>query len=310
LWIRKAEGALIEFPIEGKDFCIEVFASSPELIMGVSCIILAPEHPLVTKLTVPWKREAVIAYQESTSRKGDLERTEIGDEVAKTGVFVGSYVLHPISKQKIPIWISDYVLVNSGKGAIMVIPAHNKLDFIFSKQFDLPIQSVISSVAASVEHDPSPLFLPYCYDNNSNDIIVNSDFLNGLKISEAKTKILQVMEEKKFGKPFISFFNNREWNFSRQRYWGEPIPIYYPVEILPNERNLSSPLDDAPHRILYDSPIPLEESELPLKLPDLDDFHPKGDPQGCLAKAKEWRYFQKSGKWYARETNTMPQVFF
>lgn len=268
--------------------------------MGVTYVVLAPEHPLVASLTSPDKQGAVKEYQETVARKSDLERTSTGSDKGKTGVFLGTYATHPLSGKKVPIWIADYVLASYGTGAVMAVPGHDERDFEFAVKFNLPIEQVIApSHVKDTENIP---FTGEGYLFNS------GDKLNGLKSSDAKDVIIKELSAKGFGEKKISY-KLRDWIFSRQRYWGEPIPIYFPVTILPNEQGLSNPIEGAPYEIHYDQPIAVEEKDLPLKLPPMTDFHPGDDPQGCLARAKEWRFFQKEdGKWYARETNTMPQV--
>eukprot|EP00595_Chromulina_sp_UTEXLB2642_P002308 CAMPEP_0196764588 /NCGR_PEP_ID=MMETSP1095-20130614/6473_1 /TAXON_ID=96789 ORGANISM="Chromulina nebulosa, Strain UTEXLB2642" /NCGR_SAMPLE_ID=MMETSP1095 /ASSEMBLY_ACC=CAM_ASM_000446 /LENGTH=472 /DNA_ID=CAMNT_0042120581 /DNA_START=1166 /DNA_END=2581 /DNA_ORIENTATION=+ len=180
----------------------------------------------------------------------------------------------------------------------MAVPAHDERDYIFATIYNLPIKQVITSTTSE------SIDLPYTDDDKG--IITNSgDDLNGLSITEGKEKVINKLIDLKKGDKKISY-KLRDWIFSRQRYWGEPIPIYFPIDF--NEETAdSNPITGSPHVIRYDQPIPVDESELPLKLPDMTDFQPGDDPQGCLARATEWRYFQKNGKWYARETNTMPQ---
>ena len=295
-WIGRSEGASIKFTVDGISESFEVFTTRPDTLMGVTYVVLAPEHPLVTKLASSSQLNAVKGYQEKVSKKSDLERQM---DKSKTGVFLGSYAIHPLTNEKIPIWIADYVLSSYGTGAVMAVPAHDERDYHFAKSYDLPIKQVISSVG-----NESNITLPF---TNEGNLINSGNEFNGLSSKDATNKIIDKLESNSKGSRKISY-RLKDWNFSRQRYWGEPIPIYFPVEILSNDQGLKSPLDGAPYKIHYNQPIPVEESELPLKLPEMENFHPGSDPQGCLARAKEWRFFQKNGQWFARETNTMPQV--
>lgn len=298
-WIGRSEGAKIKFPISGKDESIEVFTTRPDTLMGVTYLVLSPEHPLVASLTSEAQLSAVKRYQETVSRKSDLERTSTGTDKGKSGVFLGTYAKHPLSEKLIPIWIADYVLANYGTGAVMAVPAHDVRDFEFATMFDLPMEPVIMpSSFEAIEN------VPYTGEG----LLFNSgQGLDGLTSQDGRAEIIKQLTEKGLGEREVSY-KLRDWVFSRQRYWGEPIPIYFPVEILPNEEGLDNPIQGAPYKIHYDQPIAVDETELPLRLPAMTDFHPGDDPQGCLARAKEWRFFQKEGKWYARETNTMPQV--
>lgn len=295
-WIGRSEGVEIQFPIDGSSSLISIFTTRPDTLMGVTYIVLAPEHPLVNHLASDEQKQTVQDYVKKVSSKSDLERTSTGVDKGKTGVFLGSYAVHPFTKEFIPIWVADYVLPNYGTGAVMAVPAHDERDFEFANKFALPILEVIKS-------NQSEQSLPYCEDG----VLVNSgDLFNGLASEDCRNVMLSELERQGSGIRKVSY-KLRDWVFSRQRYWGEPIPIYFPVDL---EDPNGNPIDGSPHRILYEHPIAVEESELPLKLPNMENFQPGEDPQGCLARAKEWRYFKKGDKWYARETNTMPQVKF
>ena len=304
-WIGKSEGAFIRFPVVGLDnLSVEVFTTRPETILGVTFLVLAPEHSIVDKLITKENQETVERYRKSISGKKDLERMA-GDHLGKSGVALGCHAIHPITKEQLPIYIADHILYNVGTGAVMGVPCHNSIDHTFATHFRLPMKRVIQPPAERETADDTP----YC-QSDAGTLINSSNLFDEMSIQDGRRTVLEYLEKSGIGRFTISYFRNREWTFSRQRYWGEPIPIYYPVEIHgANPSNGSmSPIEDAPHTICYDQPIPLDESELPLTLPEMDDFHPRGEPHGCLSRAKQWKYFQRDGKWFARETNTMPQV--
>jgi leucyl-tRNA synthetase len=206
-------------------------------------------------------------------------------------VFTGAFAINPLTNKEIPIYAADYVLGAYGTGAIMAVPAHDQRDYEFARAFDLPVIQVVSKDGAPA----ASLDEAFVGDG----IAINSDILDGLGTVEATAKILSHLESEGIGERRVSY-KLRDWVFSRQRYWGEPIPIYFPV------KTAGDPRKGDPHEIDYTSPIAVDESELPLKLPELEDYKP-GDPAGVLMKAIEWRFFQKDGQWFARETNTMPQ---
>jgi leucyl-tRNA synthetase len=267
-WIGRSEGAEIQFQLPDAE-TLTVFTTRPDTLFGATYMVLAPEHPLVEKLTAPEQRPAVNAYREACAKKTDLERTELAKE--KTGVPLGTSASHPVTGKKIPLWIADYVLMGYGTGAIMAVPAHDVRDYEFAQKFHLPIQSVVADKDGSCS-------LPFTDDG----IAINSEFLNGLPTPLAKEKMIQWLEQNKKGTRRIQY-KLRDWLFSRQRYWGEPFPILWDK--------------DGNHH-------PLPENELPLLPPELDDFRPTGDPRGPLAKATQW-LTEKHG--FTRETNTMPQ---
>src|SRR5690606_4953856 len=219
----------------------------------------------------------------------DMERTALNKE--KTGVFTGAHARNPLSGETIPIFTADYVLGAYGTGAIMAVPAHDERAFEFAQKFGLPLVEVVRPDGALAD--------PLGGDDTEQGIAVRSGPFDGLPTSEMKQKIIAHLEERGIGKRKVQY-RLRDWVFSRQRYWGEPIPIYFPVTTAGDPRR-----GDA-YEIDYSQPIAVDESELPLLLPPLEDYKP-GDPQGALVRALEWRFFQKDGAWYARETNTMPQ---
>jgi leucyl-tRNA synthetase len=329
-WIGRSEGAEIVFaPIHcsgsvatdsasgsSKDIdnSINVFTTRPDTLMGVTYVVLAPEHPLVARLTSPAQRAAVEAYVQKVAGKSDMERTSIGQDRGKTGVFLGTYAAHPLTGEAVPVWTADYVLSTYGTGAVMAVPAHDERDFEFAQLFGLQIKTVVVAAAGT---DAADAKVPAGAQGASKDVlftgsgvVVNSGALfDGKSSEQCAGLVVQELEQRGLGRKQVSY-KLRDWVFSRQRYWGEPIPIYFPVEMEDQQAEArgASPAQGAAHRILYDQPIAVADADLPLKLPDMTDFHPGDDPQGCLARAKDWRYFKQDGKWFARETNTMPQV--
>lgn len=265
-WVGRSEGAQLFFDIEGHDEQLEVFTTRADTTYGVTFMVLAPEHELVKKLTTDEFRESVKSYVEKAGRRTELER--MSDTKRVSGEFIGSYAINPFSGKKIPIYISDYVLASYGTGAIMAVPAHDSRDYAFAKHFDLEIIPVVEGGDISVES----------YDAKSGKII-NSDIINGLEVDQAIAKMLGEIEKRNLGKRQVNY-KLRDATFSRQRYWGEPFPIYYK--------------DGIAH--------PLSEEQLPLELPPIEDFRPTEDGQPPLARAKNWH--TKEG--YPYETSTMP----
>jgi len=280
-WIGKSFGAEINFQTDGSEKSIKVFTTRPDTIFGATYMVLAPEHPLVNEITTPEYKKTVNEYIKLTSTKTDLERTELSKE--KTGVFTGAYAINPATKKKIPVWIADYVLTGYGTGAIMAVPGHDERDFEFAKKYNLPIVEVVSPNGQPTGELPSAFVEDGINVNSANDEVS----LNGLSTKEAFNKIIGWLEEKGIGNYKIQF-KLRDWLFSRQRYWGEPIPIIF--------------FEDGTRRSL-------DLDELPLKLPDVQDFKPAGTGESPLAKIESWIKFydKKTGKWGRFETNTMPQ---
>ncbi len=281
-WIGRSEGAEILFPVIGSEESITVFTTRPDTIFGATYLVLAPEHPAVEHITTPEQREWVEAYIAQAQRKTDLERTELNRE--KTGVFTGSYALNPATKREIPIWIADYVLAQYGTGAIMAVPAHDQRDFEFALSFNLPIEVVVRPESSDL---PEPLDAAFVADgiacNSSNEEIS----LDGLPTPRAKVRIIEWLQRRGHGRQAIRY-KLRDWLFSRQRYWGEPIPILH--------------FDDGTRRVL-------DDDELPLRLPDVREFKPTGTGESVLATVPEWMdvWDPKTGKHGHYETNTMPQ---
>merc|ERR1712176_526683 len=246
------------------------------------------------------KNKKISDYVDEVSWKSDLERTTSKE---KTGVFTGIYAYHPISNERIPIWVSDYVLASYGTGAVMAVPAHDQRDYEFASLFNLEIKQVIRPKKDKVQIDENAF--------TEEGILMNSMDFNDLTSQQAKEVISERLKSLNKG-TLITLYKLRDWLFSRQRYWGEPIPIYFPVEfedktLTADDVDLCQNAHSIPHTILYDKPIPLKEEDLPLNLPKMSNFLPGDDPAGCLARNNEWRYFKQDNQWYARETNTMPQ---
>ena len=246
-WIGKSTGAQVFFSIENFDDQFEIFTTRPDTLFGVTFMVLSPEHPLVSKITSPQQKSAVEEYVNKAATKSELDRKA---STEKTGVFTGAHAIHPINQSRIPIWIADYVLMDYGTGAIMAVPGHDERDFEFAEKFDLPIQRVIEG-----ESD-----LPYSGDGK----VCNSDFLDGLEKDKAIEKICTFIEEKALGKK-TQEFKLRDWLFSRQRYWGEPFPVYHK-----DGETLEVPFD-----------------ELPVVLPEVANYEPTEDGRPPLSQNKE-----------------------
>ncbi len=275
-WIGRSEGAEVEFPVEG-DESIRVFTTRPDTLFGATYMVLAPEHPAVDRLTTPDQRDAVEAYRRAAGGKSDLDRTDLAK--TKSGVPTGSFAINPVDDARIPIWIADYVMMGYGTGAIMAVPGHDERDFEFATTFGLPILRV---VARTAEDASAPLEAA----ETTQGVAVNSSnpeiCLDGLSTSEAKSAITDWLEARGSGRRAVNT-KLRDWLFSRQRYWGEPFPI-----LLGDDGSIEA----------------VDESELPVLLPELDDFRPSGKPEPPLGKATEWLRYSEV---YRRETNTMPQ---
>ncbi len=272
-WIGRSEGATIYFDIQGQDEELEVFTTRPDTLFGSTFMVLAPEHEIIEEITTDEHKEEVKKYVEWAKNRSERDRMS---EVKKvTGVFTGAYGVNPVNGEAVPIWIADYVLSGYGSGAIMAVPGHDSRDFAFAKHFGLPIIQVVKQKDEEMS-DPSTWEESY---DSKDGIMVNSGFLNGMEVKEAITATIQKIEAKKKGYGTINY-RLRDAIFSRQRYWGEPFPIYYKNGI----------------------PYPLDESELPLELPEVDQYKPTEAGEPPLARAKNWT--TKEG--YPLETNTMP----
>jgi leucyl-tRNA synthetase len=287
-WIGRSEGANVVFKIDkstlkvDENLSIEVYTTRPDTLFGATYMVLSPEHSLVEKITTPEQKQAVTSYIEAAARKSDLERTDLAKE--KTGVFSGAYAINPVNDQKIPIWIADYVLISYGTGAIMAVPAHDERDWDFAKAFNLPIILVVSGEkpvqGKDYSSEPAECTAADGYS-------VNSAAFTGLPTAEAKKRITDWLEEKGIGKRAVNY-KLRDWIFSRQRYWGEPIPVVHCQTC---------------------GIVPLSENNLPLRLPQVSSYAPTGTGESPLAGIDEWvnTVCPKCGGKAKRETNTMPQ---
>ncbi|MFZ4578082.1 MAG: leucine--tRNA ligase [Myxococcota bacterium] len=298
-WIGRSEGAEVDFEIEagsGIDTKLRVYTTRPDTLFGATYMVVAPEHALLDRLCTDAQREAVQAYVEGARRRSDRDRQDANKE--KTGVFTGRNAINPVNGKAIPIWVADYVLGGYGTGAIMAVPAHDERDFAFAKTFGLPIVAVLSA-------DGQAVATPQTEATTEDGFAINSGEFSGLATPEFKKRITSWLLERGLGQARVNY-KLRDWVFSRQRYWGEPIPITYAVSPVDASAADFDPKRD-PHVIHYETPIPLDASELPLVLPDTADFQPTGDAEPPLARCLDWRFFRKDGQWFARETNTMPQ---
>ena len=278
-WIGRSEGAEVIFKLPSIEKEITVFTTRPDTLFGATYMVLSPEHSLVKELTSPDKLKEVTDYIEKASRKSELDRTELAKE--KSGVYLGADAINPANEQEIPIWISDYVLMSYGTGAIMAVPGHDQRDWEFAKSFELPIIEVVSGGKINEE----------AFVDNVDGILVNSSTqdnsfsLNNLKVPDAIKMISDWLEETGMGRRAVNY-KLRDWLFSRQRYWGEPIPILHDSD---------------------DNTVPVSEEELPVNLPQVESYQPTGTGESPLAKVTSWVEVNEGGKTYLRETNTMPQ---
>ena len=322
-WIGRSEGAEVQFAIDGLDEKLEVYTTRPDTLFGATYMVVAPEHPFLEKLVIPEKADEVKAYVEAAAKKSDLDRTDLAKD--KSGVFTGSYCINPVNGEKVPVWVADYVLISYGTGAIMAVPAHDERDHEFAEKFDIEIKQVI----ARPNKDRESNDLPY----SGPGVMINSGEYDGLKAEECKSKIISDLEKKGVGKGAVNY-KLRDWIFSRQRYWGEPIPLvwvgkedYEKAKITEGSIKESLPeipvTSDKEGETFY--ALPIHPSELPLKLPEVENYQPAGTGESPLATITEWLeiwFNLETGKsvsrnqtkpdgdnWVSatRETNTMPQ---
>ena len=282
-WIGKSIGASVRFPVQGHEVVLEVFTTRPDTLFGVTFMTLAPELDLVQKITTPDQKASVDAYIESTAQRS--ERDRMADVKTISGVFTGAYAVHPLTQEPIPIWIGDYVLAGYGTGAVMAVPCGDQRDYDFAKHFDIPIKNIFANTDISEA----------AYAEKSGGVkLQDSDFLNGMEYKEAMTKVIQHLEKNGFGEGTINY-RLRDAIFSRQRYWGEPIPIYYKNGL----------------------PVPLNEKHLPLELPKVENYLPTADGAPPLGNSTHWAWDTKNEKVvensfidhqtvYPLEMNTMP----
>jgi len=267
-WIGQSTGALVHFKAANET--LTVFTTRPDTLYGVTFMVLAPEHPLVDKVASAAKKSAVEDYRKITALKTDMDRQLDAAKKEKTGVALDAFAIHPLTQEKIPLYIADYVMMGYGTGAIMAVPAHDERDYAFAKQFGIPIKEVVSGGE-----------LPFSGDG----VAVNSPLFDGLATREAKEKIITHLEKENLGSRRVQY-KLRDWLFSRQRYWGEPVPVSFDDE---------------------GSMVGEDEQSLPLALPESNNFQPSGTGESPLAHLTEWVNFERDGKKLKRETNTMPQ---
>lgn len=270
-WIGRSQGADVIFKIDGHDKEFTVFTTRCDTLFGATYCVMAPEHPFVNEITTPEQKEAVEAYQKMCQTKSDLERTDLNKD--KTGVFTGAYAINPVNQKKVPIWISDYVLASYGTGAIMAVPAHDTRDYEFAKKFGLDIIPVLQG--GDIEKEAF----------TEDGIHINSEWLDGLNKEDAIAKMISWLEEHHVGEAKVTY-KLRDWLFSRQRYWGEPIPVIH--------------MEDGTMRTV-------ELDELPLELPATTNFKPSDTGESPLAHCADWLQVEIDGVKGVRETNTMPQ---
>ncbi len=280
-WIGRSTGAEVDFQIKGKEDKLRIYTTRCDTLFGATYMVVSPEHPVLDKYKDEIKNWSEIeSYREQAARKSDFERTELAKD--KTGVAIdGLVAINPVNEKEIPIWVSDYVLMSYGTGAIMAVPAHDERDWEFAKKFNLPLIQVVAKDGEEVDVNEA------AFTDVATGVLINSGFLNGLQVKDAKEKMIEFLEEKKIGKAKVNY-KLRDWVFSRQRYWGEPIPIIH--------------CDKCGY-------VPLDESELPLMLPEVESYMPTDNGESPLAAMTDWVNVKCPccGGPAKRETDTMPQ---
>ncbi|MDR0727391.1 MAG: leucine--tRNA ligase [Puniceicoccales bacterium] len=321
-WIGRSQGAEVDFPIQNSEKRLSVYTTRLDTLLGATYLVVAPEHPMLEIITPPEQRDAVRDYQQKTAKKSDLDRTDLAK--TKTGVFSGAHAVHPLTGEPLPIWVSDYVLMSYGSGAIMCVPAHDTRDFEFAQLFHLPIRQVIGPVNADADAT-----IPYC----ERGILCNSGEYDGMTSDAAQEAIINRLEKSGMGRRRVNY-KLRDWLFSRQRYWGEPIPIVWVSadDFATILRTPGSPFLEfmPPEPVCYEEggqkfyAIPLPSKDLPLELPRAESYLPSDDGESPLARLDSWVSVwihpqtgeirsraddRPSGEWLParRETNTMPQ---
>lgn len=291
-WIGRSEGAEVVFRIDGRPESVTVYTTRPDTLFGATYMVLAPEHPLVDAITEPGRAGEVRAYREAAARKSDMDRTELGTE--KSGVFTGAYAVNPVNGARLPVWVADYVLVSYGTGAIMAVPAHDTRDFEFAGKFGLPAVCIIDpdpAEAAAAGADVGEVRAGRACWTGGGRLFRSANGegldLNGMEVADSKRAAAAWLEARGLGRPAVKY-KLRDWLFSRQRYWGEPFPVIH--------------MADGSTRLV-------DEGDLPLTLPEMEDFKPTGTGEPPLAKAKGWVDYTdpETGMKGVRETNTMPQ---
>lgn len=286
-WIGKSTGAEVDFRIDGLNQNLRVYTTRPDTLFGATYMVIAPEHPMIHEIATPEQSAAVNAYIQAASLKSDLDRTDLAKD--KTGVFSGRYAINPVNGKKIPIWVADYVLIGYGTGAIMAVPAHDTRDFEFAEKFNLPIDCIMDPTGADEALRAKVLQGKACWTEDGS--YINSSAaetgldINGLNKENGIRVIIEWLDKKNIGKPTVNY-KLRDWLFSRQRYWGEPFPVIH--------------WEDGEIEVL-------DDKQLPLELPELQNYQPGADGESPLANAKDWLEVTKDGRKGRRETNTMPQ---